>query len=288
MSASSDRIVDLEIARVTEGLGLGARTELDSLIGRHGEGGRETFELAAAAVDLAALEIEPLPEAVRGRLLEHASQFVADESTWPRPVDTGFVATRSRSANDRQRSATDQAMIGQAAGRERSRSTAPWLLAAAALVAAVLGWVRPGVDDVEIPIDRPPQVASLEDQRARLLEASEALVIDWATTEDEAAEGVEGDVVWDNERQRGYMRFRGLPANDPETLQYQLWIFDGTRDERHPVDGGVFDVVGDEVVVPIEAKLAVREPTLFAVTIEPPGGVVVSSRERIVTLAQVG
>jgi hypothetical protein len=51
----------------------------------------------------------------------------------------------------------------------------------------------------------------------------------------------------------------------------------------------VFDVTsGGEVIVPIHAKLKVTKPTLFAVTVEKPGGVVVSKRERIVVLAKVG
>ena len=43
-----------------------------------------------------------------------------------------------------------------------------------------------------------------------------------------------------------------------------------------------------EVIVPIRAALPVREATLFAITIERPGGVVVSSRERLPLLAKVG
>lgn len=61
---------------------------------------------------------------------------------------------------------------------------------------------------------------------------------------------------WSNARQSGYMRFTGLAANDPSESQYQLWIFDGERDDRYPIDGGVFDVpASGEVVVPIAAKL---------------------------------
>ena len=82
------------------------------------------------------------------------------------------------------------------------------------------------------------------------------------------------------------MRFRDLPANDPALEQYQLWIFDATRDDAHPVDGGLFDVEGDgEVIVPIAARLLVRDATLFAVTVEEPGGVVVSDRERLILVA---
>ena len=48
----------------------------------------------------------------------------------------------------------------------------------------------------------------------------------------------------------------------------------------------MFDVAGSgELIVPITTKLHVDQPVLFAVTIEKPGGVVVSKRERIVVTA---
>ncbi len=98
--------------------------------------------------------------------------------------------------------------------------------------------------------------------------------------------GKVGDVVWSNERQEGYLILR-LKPNDPAVSQYQLWIFDETRDGRFPVDGGVFDMPDKaEAVVPIRAKLPVGKPTLFAVTVEKPGGVVVSDRQRIVLAAK--
>ena len=43
----------------------------------------------------------------------------------------------------------------------------------------------------------------------------------------------------------------------------------------------------DEVVVPIHPALKVREPYLFAVTVEKPGGVMVSDRSRLPLLAAV-
>jgi anti-sigma-K factor RskA len=124
--------------------------------------------------------------------------------------------------------------------------------------------------------------------RAELLaSASDAHALAWTATADAAAHGASGDVVWSNAQQRGYMRFVGLQANDPKAWQYQLWIFDRTRDEAFPVDGGVFDVsASGEVVVAISAKLRVDDASLFAVTVERPGGVVVSKRERIVVTAK--
>jgi hypothetical protein len=51
----------------------------------------------------------------------------------------------------------------------------------------------------------------------------------------------------------------------------------------------VFDIPAgqNEVIIPIDAKIAVNAPVMFAVTMEKPGGVVVSGREHIVALAKV-
>ena len=85
------------------------------------------------------------------------------------------------------------------------------------------------------------------------------------------------------------MRFSGLKPNDPDREQYQLWIVDASRGEPlkvPPVDGGVFDAgAGGDVIVPIAPKLPVGKAFAFAVTIEPPGGVVVSDQSRKVVLA---
>ena len=96
-------------------------------------------------------------------------------------------------------------------------------------------------------------------------------------------------MVWDANRQEGYLRFTGLRRNDPALEQYQLWIFDGRRDARYPIDGGVFDSGNQEqeVVIPIRAALPVGSPQLFAVTLEKPGGVVVSDRRRVVVVARI-
>jgi anti-sigma-K factor RskA len=70
--------------------------------------------------------------------------------------------------------------------------------------------------------------------------------------------------------------------------QYQLWIFDAERNEAYPVDGGVFDVPAKsdgDVVIKIDPRIPVSRATAFAITVERPGGVVVSSRERLPLLA---
>jgi anti-sigma-K factor RskA len=177
-----------------------------------------------------------------------------------------------------------------------------WLAAAACLVVAVVAWNRqPAAPPValELPPARvlvPPPAPTLPapptpaEERAQLLTRSEALKVTLGATKDPAAAGLRGDVVWDQSTQRGFVRFVGLAPNDPALRQYQLWIFDGGRDQRYPVDGGVFDIPANssEVVIPIHAALQVISPKAFAVTVEKPGGVVVSGREHVVALGAAG
>lgn len=112
---------------------------------------------------------------------------------------------------------------------------------------------------------------------AQLLSDATTVVLPWSGAEP-GYEAVSGDVVWNDDLQRGYMRLSGLPANNPAQAQYQLWIVDPERSAQ-PVDGGVFDMPADarEAIIPITAKLAVARPAAFAITLEQPGGVVVSA-----------
>ncbi|MEM7383521.1 MAG: anti-sigma factor, partial [Verrucomicrobiota bacterium] len=128
---------------------------------------------------------------------------------------------------------------------------------------------------------------SPERQRQALIETADVLELPFAGTP--GFSELEGDVVWQDDRQEGYLRFTGLAANDPREKQYQLWIVDPERDSK-PVDGGVFDIpaTAGPVVVPIRAALPVDGPTAFVVTVEKPGGVVVSLQEEVAAIAQQG
>ncbi len=132
------------------------------------------------------------------------------------------------------------------------------------------------------------------EERAQLIQrAPDVVQIPWTATDDPAGKQAAGDVVWSTAKQSGYLRFKGLAPNDPAASQYQLWIFDANQDKRYPIDGGVFDIgaanvdrASGDTIVPIRAKLHVAGPQMFAVTVEKPGGVVVSSRDRIALLAK--
>ena len=153
----------------------------------------------------------------------------------------------------------------------------PWVRYMAILLAATL-WLSTPTSDTR---------SALAARDAVIQDSKSLLMLDWSTGKTPFDRPVTGDVVWDNQSQRGYMRFENMPVNDPTIEQYQLWIIDPKRDDE-PIDGGVFDIPSSgEVVVEIDAKLQVIDPAAFAITIEKPGGVVVSDQERLPLLAAV-
>lgn len=274
----------------------------------------EDMERAAAAIELARQpRVEPMPRHLLAAIAADADRHFA-----PRRVATSTTVSTHTAAPP----------VATARRGERSPPAwfayGGWFAAAASLVAAVV-LVRPDApapkqvaavpaapparvvpaaparpaagsstrsagQAAPPPAVTPPAAPDPTAEREALVAQRFVLRRNWAPAGDPAGRSVQGDVVWDARAQTGYMRFVGLRRNDPALEQYQLWIFDGRRDERYPVDGGVFDVrSGDgEVVVPIRARLPVGTPLAFAVTIERPGGVVVSDRSRVVVIARAG
>lgn len=136
------------------------------------------------------------------------------------------------------------------------------------------------------PSPSPPPASAAEQKQALLASAGDVIRTDWSAPGEN--ENLRGEIVWSDSEQKGFMTFRGLSPNDPQKETYQLWIFDETQSEETPINGGVFDIdETGEVTVPIDAELRVKNPKMFAVTVEKPGGVVVSKREKIVALAKV-
>lgn len=70
-AADDARARDLLADRALQGLGSDEQHELDALLRRHPELDDDSFELAAAAIDLACTDVtEPLPPSLRSRILE--------------------------------------------------------------------------------------------------------------------------------------------------------------------------------------------------------------------------
>ena len=146
----------------------------------------------------------------------------------------------------------------------------------AAATAMIVVWI---VSTVLLP--RQPTVTD----SVSVQSAPDLVTLPWRS-EIPGYEEVGGEIAWSDALQAGEMRFAGLPPNDPESQQYQLWIVVPDR-YAHPVDGGVFDASADgDIVVPVDAKLNVVEPVAFAVTLEQRGGVVVSEGPLLLVAAE--
>ena len=258
----NEALLDLLVGRVTEGLSPAEAAQLEREIERGAELDPDCLEQAAAAATVAFARADrraaQMPQALRERILERAESGSAE-----------VVYLQDR--------------------REQAERTAPaprrpWLSGAA------VGWYAAAALAVVLVLPRPesapPLVPTLNEQRAALLaSAPDAITVPWLQSEQAGYEQVVGDVVWSDSAQRGFLRLVGLPANEPTVSQYQLWIIDPDRDDQ-PVDGGVFNVAaGGEVLVAIDAKLAVETPRAFALTLEQPGGVVVSDGPLLVVAA---
>lgn len=255
-ASNVERLVELLAERMDRDLVANENAELRALLAENPEWQEDDLEITAAAIDMAfgGPEDVAVPDGLVGRILDDADHFFEDAAPVIRLAD---------------------------ARRERGAGWAAWSGWAVAAAALLVVWLQ-GTPDARAP------AATAAERAAALADQPGTMQLAWSRTEDPLAAGVRGDVLWSGNAQEGYMRFQGLAANDPSKNQYQLWIFDAERNEAHPVDGGVFDSDGGEVVVPIDPRVPVTDATVFAVTLERPGGVVVSTRERLVLVAKPG
>jgi anti-sigma-K factor RskA len=268
-------LADLLTKKAVYGLDKAEQDQLDGLNSDAAEMEFQSLEITAAAISMVGLtDDESMPSHLFSKISAAADkQFgkieMAEDSPWP-PTYQAERPSRSWF------------------------SWFGWAAAAAACVALAVNIyitrMGPPVEVAKVPTPvETPRILTPVEMRDALLASSAGLTrANWAAGNVKELKEVSGDVVWSDEKQTGYMRFRGLPVNDVTKETYQLWIFDKTQDKTTPIDGGVFDVTANgEVVIPITAKLKAREPGMFAITIEKPGGVVVSKREKIAALATV-
>lgn len=270
-NGSHERLTDLLTDRAVQPLSEAEAYELENLLAQYSDTDETQFDRAAAAIHLTeAMKPEILPKHLKAKVSADANQFFGFEVT---PREAISVAS-------------NVVEFPVEKVRRSNWQWAGWYAAAACLLLALLaGWPR-----VKELVQGKPPVPSLADNRTQLRNsAKDAVQNNWMPTKYRGVQTVEGEVVWSSEQQQGYMRFVNLAANDPDKNVYQLWIFDANQDEKYPVDGGIFNVSqSGEVIVPIHAKLKVTKPTLFAVTIEKPGGVVVSKRDKLILTAKMG
>ncbi|MBX3323342.1 MAG: anti-sigma factor [Phycisphaeraceae bacterium] len=278
-TSQHDRIYDLLTQQATGALTDSEQLELNKLMAANPDIPLDALDLAAAALELAFLrDIEPMPDSIRQRLFRAADQW---------------------NASLQSSTADNSIAIGGPGPIPISPATRPnwfawtgWIAAAAAIAFALV---------VKQP-SSPSPLDAAQARQALLAASTDARTANWLSLDKSPLaapaphpldQGVVGDIIWSDTANEGYMRIKGIAANDPREFQYQLWIFDANRGglEQNPVDGGVFDVRltdSGEVIIPIDPKLRVNRATIFAVTKEPPGGVVVSDRDIVFLAALPG
>jgi hypothetical protein len=285
------RLADLLADEATQGLTEAEMHELESLLAAHPEVEVDELALAVAVGELTqSLALEALPLSLRSRVLADAEQYLVAETKPQDNANSRADALRTSAHTDSPNAPAAEVVafpLRHGGTRGAGWQQLGWYAAAACLLLALGGWWQVWKASQPAVVPRTP---SLTEQRAQLLQRGATLTqVNWTPTQYPGVQNVTGDVVWDNQTQRGFMRFAGLQVNDPNAVVYQLWIFDAQQDERYPIDGGVFDITSTgEVIVPITTKIKVVKPTLFAITMEKPGGVVVSKRDRLVLVARPG
>lgn len=269
-SNGRERMLDLLTDQILFGLNAEESAELKELEKFYPELKNDnSLELTASAIGLTNLDqIEPMPEHLRTKILADASAFFAKK----------YSETQSNEE------------LQPTFSFEPKRPFIQWLgWAFAGIACLALGfsiWTNLQ-KPTEIVREVPQKVPTISEQYNNLLASAKDLKkTNWINPANDKE--VLGEVVWSEAEQKGFMKFKGLAVNDVTKEEYQLWIFDETQDEKTPIDGGVFDVKENgEVLIPIKANLKFKNPKLFAITKEKPGGVMVSDRKRIAAIAKV-
>lgn len=268
-------MLDLLCKQAIYGLDEQETQQLEQL--EHSATESESIELTVAALGLIDLETnQEIPAHLQSKILAKAESFFAAQSdAAPALPVREFIVNQSAVAKPW------FAWLG-------------WAVAAAACVALAIIIFMPRTG-TEIAGGKGTPTPTQEEkpdparQRQQLVDSSgKVLMAKIGKGTVKEIDNVAGDVVWSDDKQKGYVRIKGLPKNDAVKETYQLWIFEDNQGSKTPIDGGTFDINSDgEVIIPIDARLKARNPNMFAVTIEKPGGVVVSGREKIAALAKI-
>lgn len=267
---NEERLLDLLTKKAIYGLDESENRELVELESMFSDWKQdESFDLAAAAINLVNLDTsEPMPGHLQAKILADADKFFASQQ---------------------EKNSVELQKTFEFEPKKPFWNWLGWAVAGFACVAlGVSLWSNlQQPKTVEVVKIEQPKVLSLNEQFESLLKSGKDLK-QVSFSNPTKPEEIIGDVVWSDTEQKGFMRFKELAVNNVQKETYQLWIFDETQDEKTPIDGGVFDINENrEVIIPIDAKLKVKNPKLFAVTVEKPGGVVVSKREKIVAVAKI-
>ncbi len=287
---TEEKLLDLLCKKAVSGLDATESEQLKELEKAFPEWEDDTsFEFAAAAINLSAVDAsEEMPAHLRSKILASADEFFESKE---QIQETISFAPRTGQINDSL--STDNNISNEP--KTSFWQSLGWGIAAFACIALAVNLyltrfqTQPDIAKNPPATQTPtPQPTDAERREQLLASVKDAVKLEIAKADPKAPIEIQGDVVWSNSEQKGFLRLRGLPVNDPNKETYQIWIFDGEQDDKYPIDGGIFNVnQAGEVIIPMDAKLQVKAPKMIAITKEKPGGVVVSDRTGIVAIAKV-
>ena len=286
---NKEKMLELLSDKATFGLSEEELTELARLEKEFPELNDDSFELAAASIAMLNLDTnEPMPAHLRTKIAQDAENYFASRKAEAPAAET------SPEKEEFQKTFTLEP-------KKSIFSWLGWAVAALACLVLVVNIYRTNrqmedlstttaaeIERLRQQIPTPTPKSNTAEQRQQLLASTnDVLRSSWGDLDPKKqAFNIQGDVVWSNSAQKGFVRFSNLPVNDKTKEQYQVWIFD--ENQKHPIDGGVFDAnEAGEIIIPIDAKINVQKPKMFAITAEKPGGVVVSPLEKVMAVAKV-
>lgn len=239
-----------------------------------------SLEFSAMAISLANLDMsEPLPTNLRAKILADSEKYFAPGKETVSLIEPQIASEEYQKTFEFEPKRSILSWLG-------------WAVAAAACIALAVNIWTTRLQPTEIAknpetVQTPTPELTTTQKREQLLASADKIQLPLAQPKPDA-NVITGDVVWNNTKQEGYVRFQGLPVNDATKESYQLWIVDENQNPKTPVDGGVFNVnEKGEVIIPIKATLKIGKPLMFAITKEKPGGVMVSDLSKLVAIAKV-
>ncbi len=316
-----ERFEELLLDRAVEGLSPEQERELLALSRSLGLEIHDGYDQAAAAVDLALTvpgrfsALPELPADLAQRVLEQGVSFVRSQTGTERAEPKVVPPLRiSRSLTDGDRAGTPTTDQPRGSAWTLVRGYGGWVAAAACLALLISqrdnsnsGRISPvagagsgihtgSTNNAQLPLEGIGKavigqvnelVSSIFNERPE-----DMPVVTLYAPDDDLQSKAIGSVIWSPERQMGVLLAHGIAPIDKPGDTYQLWIVDTLRDQRFPVDGGIFSIdspAGRDAPVAITFRPA--QPSghaaAFAVTIERAGGVVVSSSRPVAAGAVV-
>jgi hypothetical protein len=243
--------------RALAGLSAEEREELTRLLSAEGLADDESFDVAAAALDLATAPAGTgsMPAALAARLESDGRRFLAEAPK----VGRSPAASRPQASTTAAGSQVVVMPLGEATAPRRDWTRWAGWLAAAAAVAVVVGQQRKEGAGATATATGPTIAAGTPAPSSL---TPPVRTLPGVPANDPRAGRASATLAWSDGTGHGELRVGGLPAGS-----YEVWIEDAARGERYRLAAGAFVArEGVEAVVPVGAAIPALEPSRLLVT----------------------